>query len=259
MKLISAVPARISLLFMGFFLLGAASSAVAAQSGAVEAPIKVGWQDFKPMIYSEGGVTKGTYVTTRNELLAEAGLEYTDIFYPQISRLYHQLKIGKGVVDAWVSSVHPSLEALGVPVEPTTFAPIHMQLFGLAGNKPPSIEDLNEKVLVTVIGFKFSGLPERLGLEKPLMRIVKAATHKAAFQMLKARRAPYVLDYREPALHVARKLGIGDVSSTPIADYPIFFYVSRNHPLMEQLVARISAASKRILARREALKGTLEK
>ena len=134
-----------------------------------------------------------------------------------------------------------------------------MQLFGLAGNKPPSIEDLNEKVLVTVIGFKFSGLPERLGLEKPLMRIVKAATHKAAFQMLKARRAPYVLDYREPALHVARKLGIGDVFSTPIADYPIFFYVSRNHPLMEQLVARISAASKRILARREALKGTLEK
>ena len=104
MKLISAVPARISLLFMGFFLLGAASSAVAAQSGAVEAPIKVGWQDFKPMIYSEGGVTKGTYVTTRNELLAEAGLEYTDIFYPQISRLYHQLKTAR----AWLMHGFPA-------------------------------------------------------------------------------------------------------------------------------------------------------
>lgn len=253
MKGFRSIP-NIGALFLGVFCAFAALHPAASQDRA-ELSIIHGWQDLKPMVERKSDPTRRSYVRAQQELYKEAGLDYVDIYFPSHSRLHHQLKIGKGGVDAWISSIQPSLKVLGVPVQPTTFPPLQLQFFGLVSNKPPTVENLQEKILVTVMGFKFSGLLDRLKMEKPSMRIVKAATHTAAFHMLKSGRAPYVLDYRGPALHAAQEVGIGAVSSTHIAEYPLFVYISRNHANLDQLLARLTAASKRILARREALTG----
>lgn len=233
------------------FAATAATAAGRTARGHSDVPLRFGSQEFKPMIYVENGVVKGLQMELRNQLMAEADLPYTDRFYTQISRLYHEVELGKGNVDAWMAAELPSLVKLGIPVKPTIFLPIRLHIFGLGGTEPTVIETLEIKALITVIGYKFAGIPGRLKERLPAMRILAAPTHITAFRMLRAQRAPYVISYFTPADYVVKKLDMKNVTSTELSRHVVVLYVSRNNPDAEALVERLSKAAERILARRK--------
>ena len=241
----------IALLVTALVLMVSWKSQASSAPGPSDVPLRFGSNEFKPMIYKENGVVKGLQMVLRDQLMAEADMPYTDRFYTQISRLYHELALGKGSVDAWIAADIPSLAKLGIPVRPTIFLPIRLHIFGLGGTKPTPVETLEINALITVIGYKFAGIPGKLKQRLPKMRILTAPTHISAFKMLQARRAPYVIDYFTPAVYVVNKLHMENVTSTEISRHVVVLYVSRNNPDAEVLAARLSRAAERLIARRE--------
>ena len=215
-------------------------------------PIRFGAADFTPNVYREKGKLKGRAVERRRELMREAGLDHTEHFMPQ-SRLYHQIKRGKGNLDAWLSVDIESMNKLGIPVKPTVFEPLRLHIIGLK-NKPPKIQDLRVDTLIVMLGFKYAGLVDKLKEREPAMRVIAVPTHTGALRMLKAGRAPYFIDYLAPALHYAAKMGIAELNTTEIYTKPICLFISKDNAQAEELVERLNQASKRILARRAAAK-----
>lgn len=210
-------------------------------------PLRFGAADFTPLVYMEGGVLKGKIVEQRRELMREAGLESTEHFMP-LSRLYHEVKLGEGSIDVWLSIDIDSMNKLGIPVRPTIFEPIKLHIIGLK-SKPPSIEGLRVDALVTIIGYKYAGLVDKLKEREPRMRVIAVPDHTAALRMLKAGRAPYIIDYLSPSLHYAAKLGLVGLKTTILYDTPLYLFVSRNYPNPEALAEKLSHAAERIITR----------
>ena len=212
-------------------------------------PLRMGSQIFRPIMYLEYGEPKGIQIELQRELMEEAGLAFTQRYLP-ISRLYHELALGKGNVDAWISSQVPAAEELGFPVVPSIFIELDVSLFGLAGSDPPKVGSFREKRLITIIGFKFNGVIDQLKNRLPDLKILAAHGHSQAFKMLKAGRARYLIDYYLPGIDAAQSLGMRDVAHVTIYKQATSLYISRNVPDAAPLLERLGKASERILARR---------
>jgi len=216
-------------------------------------PLRIGALDLKPLMYLEGGVAKGSLMELQRELMEEAGLEYTQRFLP-LGRLYNELELDGGTIDAWITVRIATAAQLGFPVEPTLFLPLELSMFGLAGSDPPKLMEFGEKGLITVIGFRFNGVIDRLKQRLPNLKVMAAHGHLSAFRMLKAGRSRFLIDYHLAGMDAAQSLGIGDVVHTTIYKQPTFLYISRNVPDAAALLERLGKASERILARRAAEK-----
>ena len=232
-------------------LVAGASGAAWAVDEEIPQPLKVASFDFKPISYPEDGIAKGIHADMMRELMAEAGLTFTVTFTPP-GRIYNELTRSSGTVEVWRSARIEKAVELGLPVLPTIFLPLPLMLFGLAGNKPPKITELTAQPLISILGYSFGGEADRLQARVPGMQILYTNGHTAAFRMLKAGRAKYVLDYWHPGIVTAQEQGIGDVAYTEVFSFPTILWVSKKMPLAQQLIKRLSAASIRILERRRA-------
>ena len=219
-------------------------------NGLFPNPIRFGQQPYKPMSYMENGVSKGIHAEFRKDLMAEAGLAHTEHYMP-LSRLYHSLKKGQSGVHTWLTIEMPETYKLGYPVRPTIFFPVRLNLFALAGTRPPTFDEFAAERLITIIGFKYGGMLDRLKKRVPGLTVLQAHNHIAAFRMLKAKRAKYVLNYLLPGLDAAKDGKVGALAHTELMQQPTLMFVSKNVSNAQALVHRLSDASKRILARRE--------
>ena len=212
-------------------------------------PLKVVAFNFKPVTYLENGVAKGIHSEMLRELMAEAGLNFEVVFMPP-GRIYSELARSERRVDIWRSARFAKAVNHGLEVTPTIFLPLPLGLFGLAGNKPPKITALTAMPLITIMGYSLGGEADKLQKRVPGMTMLYANGHEAAFRMLKAGRARYVLDYWHPGMMTAKQLGIGNVAYTDVFSRPTVLWVARKHPEAGALVAKLGEASARILARR---------
>jgi len=240
---------RISLLafLAGWLMVGPNASSAFQGEELLPEPIRFGAADFTPRVYFEEGVLKGKIVERLRELMLEAGLKSSEHFMP-LSRLYYEVKLAEGGVDAWLSIDIPSMNKLGIPVKPTVFEPIRLHIIGLA-NKPPKIEDLRVSALITIAGYKYAGLVDALREHQPAMQVFAVPDHNAALRMLKAGRAPYIIDYLSPSRHYAAKMGLTELKTTALYDKPLYLFVSLNRSNAEAIVKRLGEAAGRITAR----------
>ena len=230
------------------FLCGILTVHVVASDLKAPAFMKIATLDFKPRSYFEDGKFKGYHLDLQSMLMKEAGIDYSLTIMPT-SRMYHELQAGRKTVDAWLSIEVDSVVAVGIPVKPSIFSPLRLEFFGKAGSIPPKITEFKDERLITIIGYKYDGVVDKLKRRLPGLRILEAPSHEVAFRMLKAGRANYVIDYRSPALAAVAELGIEEVSNTLIYRQMTLLFVSRNNPDAKQLVARLSAASKLLIDR----------
>jgi len=214
-------------------------------------PLRIGAAEFPPRAYFEDGQLVGSNVDIWRGLLKEAGLDWEARLLPP-SRLYHSLTLGKGSTDLWVSIEIESMLKLGVPVKPSLFSDANLLLYAQAGAERQNLATLRADALIVVIGYKYDGLLDAFKKRSPETRIIVAPNHKAAFSMLKAGRAAYVLDYKAPGTYFADQTGLIGLTHTAVYSRTVFFFISHNAPDKAELQKRLEAASKRILARRAA-------
>ena len=236
----------IIMVFCGVFI--AAGSPVALASDDKRAPIRIGAAEFRPQTYVENGKLIGSNVDIWRAMLLEAGLEWEDRVMPA-SRLYHSLTLGRGTIDGWLTVDIDVTRKLGTPVRPSLYPDSTLYLFARAGAEPQPLATLQADVLIVVIGYTYSGLLDQLKKRSPDTIVIVAPSHKVAFALLKAGRADYVLDYSAPGLYFVDQLGLEGVRHSEVNRQTVYFFVSHNVPDQAGIIARLSAASERILKR----------
>ncbi|MCW8915559.1 MAG: amino acid ABC transporter [Magnetovibrio sp.] len=105
--------------------------------------------------------------------------------------------------------------------------------------------DLNGKNVITIRGYSYAGW--RNYINEPSHNIVNnvAGDHMAAFSMLEAGRADYVLDYAGPAEEVlAAKSMEEDVTFDSVSQTDVFLVLNKKYPNAEQVMAKLETILK---------------
>lgn len=109
------------------------------------------------------------------------------------------------------------------------------------GDKPPvtSREDLVGKEIITLRGYSYGGLLKFIS--DPAHKIVnqEAGTHKAAFEMLKGKRADYLVDYASAAGDILAESPVSGIRSNPLSRLDIFLILSKHYPNAEKLMGKL--------------------
>ena len=255
----SCIAALQRLLLGAVLLLGLAAVSRAATAQGQPSPdaadpavIQFGYYNFPPRFYTENGNPAGTYADITRELFAEAGLTVNYSVMP-IGRLYNEIK-HTGRLQLWMAVLTKTFTDMGIPIRPNLYGSISLNLYGMPGNKPPAADQLGDRPLIAVVGFRYGGMLDRLQKAHPSLIILHANNHVSAFRMLKAGRAPYVLEYHGQMLNAVAGLNIGELEVTPVQSWEAFMMVSNDAPNASILVSKLESAAKRILARPTAKK-----
>jgi len=169
-------------------------------------------------------------------LMERVGLSWRAIPYPA-KRLFYNLQNGITNFSILVraSSLQDSCLFSREPLYTTS-----LSLYYLRGRqKITSKEGLVGKKIITIRGYSYADLLSFI--EHPTNRItnVVAGTHRAAFEMLKAGRADYVLDYASAASDILSKRADMDIETSPLRQLDIFLVLSKSYPNAQQLMKRL--------------------
>ncbi|MBL4790290.1 MAG: ABC transporter substrate-binding protein [Kordiimonadaceae bacterium] len=216
----------------------------------IREPVGIAYFKFPPRMSLEGGKPVGSWIDAAEKLMAEAELTYVFVQIP-IGRLYNNLQGKSSVIQVWIGGPQPAFLRLGVPIAPSIFGEIRMNLYGRQGLQPPDPKTLKNVSLITLTGYRYAGYLEQLKARNAGVKTISTTSHLSAFRMLKAGRAPYVLDYKAPAELAMAKLGISGALSSLVSAGPAGMLVSKQAEQKDLLLDRLQAASRRIVAREQ--------
>lgn len=184
-------------------------------------------------------------------LLDRAGVRWRAASYPA-ARLYRNLQDGTTNFAILVRS--PAVDACclvgRIPVFRTVLGVYYL------GEHPPvkRREDLAGRSVITVAGYNYAGLLAFVNDPANRIRNEAAPGHRAAFDLLAARRADYLLDYASAASDLLAAAPIDGLRMDPLERVEIFLVLSRSYPDAEAFLARLEAIV-RTLRIEEVLKG----
>lgn len=171
-------------------------------------------------------------------LFAKAGIPWHGKSYPA-SRMFEYLRNGTAQFSMLVNA--PTLREcclLGRQAMATAEIRVYRS------HDKPAIrakEDLAGKRIITIRGYSYGGL---LGFFNDAANAIDnevALKHDAAFAMLQAGRADYVVDYAGPAAEVLAAHPIRDLQSDFLSRQEVYLVLSRAYPDAEQVMARMEA------------------
>jgi ABC-type amino acid transport substrate-binding protein len=102
-------------------------------------------------------------------------------------------------------------------------------------------EDLAGKRVITIRGYSYAGLAAYLA--DPANHAVNevAATHEAAFAMLRNRRADYLVDYAGPAAEVLAATPPADIRADVLSRLDVHLVLARSVPDAPAMMSRLEA------------------
>ena len=232
------------------------SAALAEQK--ITEPVMVGYFNFPPRMFTKNGKPSGVTIALAEGILIEAGLRYQFVEIP-VGRIYGNLAASSTKLHAWIGVLTGQYVHEVLAVKPSVFLTSELMLFGLRGKPLPGFDALQNTVVITVTGYRYSGHLAKLQVTNRNITILSTPTHQAAFRMLLAGRGPYVLDYKNPAVAAARNLKLDDLTSKAIYTTRSYLLVSKRGPEPQVLHTLLEAASRRIVARSETKEDRLKR
>lgn len=209
-------------------------------------PVKMAYFDFPPYIYARNGKIAGSIASLAHEIMIEAGLEYEFISMP-VARIYKD--IGLGRVHFWIGTPGAA-ELVGTTLVGTSvIGTSRLNVYGLGGNVPPKFEHLRDTAVITLKGYAYGGRLEELAA-RPGIQILATHNHASAFLMLRAGRAPYLLDYHTPSEQTMLELGMSGIQETNVYERPNHLIVSKKSPHPELLLELLEAGVHQAYERR---------
>lgn len=223
-----------------FFIICFTGSALAMNHSGTDNAIEIeyGYPDQSIFVASvdDKGHPTSPMMRLVEVLMERANLSWRAIPYPA-KRLFYNLQNGKTNFSILVkaSSLQDSCLFSREPIYTTS-----LSLYYFGGKQPiTSKEDLVGKKIITIRGYSYAELLSFI--EDPGNRItnVVAGTHRAAFEMLKAGRADYLLDYTSAAGDILSKKTDLDIRFSPLRQLDIFLVLSKSHPNARQLMRKM--------------------
>lgn len=185
-------------------LLCLAQHASAAQTAAAEPPIRAGYIEFPPYSFTDANGQAAGDMVELVRLLAQRAGHRVEFLPTSNLRLFKALESGQFEVFATVVN-HPLVGQHALQSD-YRIARLKLNLYYLGTTAPQLPQALRNSRLLLLQGFIYPNSPLTPYIEDPAYKITKshAPTHIAAIQMLRLRRADYLLNYQTPmeqALH----------------------------------------------------------
>lgn len=200
--------------------------------------LKYGYPEQPPRAFTNSqGEPDGYYPRLLKILLGRADMQWQGASYPA-KRL--MINLDSGETNFSILVKNPVLEKCCLyGSKPVWFDELRAYY---VGNKPAlrKREDLVGKRIITLAGFAYGGLITFI--EDPANRIENnpAQSHQAAFEMLDAGRADYLLDYAEPAASEGlAKHPVANLRSEVLDTVHMYFVLSRSYPNARAVLDRL--------------------
>jgi len=213
-------------LFWILFAAALAGPSVAASE--TSRTLIVGYYDFPPAIYSDPqGQPQGPLVDLTRRVLARAGFKAQFRGLPS-ARLYAALQ--NGSVDLWPGAPgKPELRSDTLEGR-ETLAHISLNLYHRPDTPRPTMpSSLRKRGVIIIGGYNYWPQVNQMLHDPQLqIRLHRTATHTSALEMLKHRRADYLLDYQVPVSQALKRLGVEALPHVELHKVAIRFIVSRH-------------------------------
>ncbi|MEG3619539.1 amino acid ABC transporter [Magnetovibrio sp. PR-2] len=188
------------------------------------------------------GTLKNPLVKLADPLFEKAGIEWKPQAYPA-KRMFTRLREGQSKFSMLVNA--KKILAGCCLLSKNRVAVVEIRMYRRKG-APPVLtkDDLKGKNVITIRGYSYAGW--RNFINEPANNITNnvAGDHFAAFAMLAAERADYVLDYAGPAEEVLTKRPIDDVTFDSVSQTDVFLILHKDYPNAEQVMRKLEEISK---------------
>ncbi|MCW9036263.1 MAG: transporter substrate-binding domain-containing protein [Rhodospirillales bacterium] len=181
------------------------------------------------------GKLKNPLVKLAKPLFEKAGIPWHAQDYPA-KRMFENLRNNVSKFSMLVNAKKALNGCCLVSKEPVAVVEIRIYSRG----KSPVItkrEDLLDKDLITIRGYSYAGLKRYIVDNK--ISNNEAGSHHAAFAMLEAGRADYVLDYANPAEEVLQENPIKDIKFETMSQSKVYLILSKAYPDAENVMAKL--------------------
>ncbi len=201
----------------------------------------MGYVEFEPYYYTDSdGEVKGYLVNLGDRLAKHVGftLEYQS--YP-VKRLAKYVVSGE--VDIFFGMPTLTSFAEGALISSMEIDQIQLQAYTL--NPMPPIhkkEDLKGKRILILRGYSYGDWIHYIKNPENNIDFRIADTHTQALRMLVRRDIDYLLDYKLPITHAAKKLNLPDLHSNNIMTFGPRMMVSKKTKNAKEVMGKLEAA-----------------
>lgn len=188
------------------------------------------------------GNLKNPLVKLAAPLFEQAGIEWKPQAYPA-KRMFARLREGKSKFSMLVNAK----KALGgcCLLSKNRVAVVEIRIYRHADASPiTSKEDLKGKSVITIRGYSYAGWRDFINDPANAITNNVAGDHFAAFAMLAAGRADYVLDYAGPAEEVLTKTPIDDITFDSVSQTDVFLILHKSYPDAGNVMRKLEDISK---------------
>jgi polar amino acid transport system substrate-binding protein len=205
-------------------------------------PLAVGVLHLPPFYVLDAGETTvqgGIFVERLKMVLNRAKVDYEMSGFPP-KRLYSNF--AEGTVQILIGSAGNAVIEGKALVSPIPLGETLIELYSLlpASKIPASIAELEGKSVIVILGYSYAGILD--ALKGKNVEYLTAANHEAAFQMLGAGRAPYVLGYQgvgDPGIKAA---GLTKVSSKVMKTINNYFQIQKDTSDAKEIMDKCTKA-----------------
>ncbi|MBI1891242.1 MAG: transporter substrate-binding domain-containing protein [Burkholderiales bacterium] len=218
-------------------LLSISGPAPAAEKTA-SAEIVFGFPEFPPLSFANAqGEPDGYLVHLTSAMFERAGLRSRAMIFPA-PRLFENL--ATGAIDFSMVVHNPVLDDCCVFSKKAVVRD-ELRVYRKTDKPPVKNKDaLAGKHIIVIQGFSYAGLIKFINDKSNRITSEVAPSHGAAFAMLDAGRADYVVDYAGPAASGLAEHPIKNLQSEQIDYLDIYMVLSKRYPDAEQLLERLT-------------------
>ncbi len=188
--------------------------------------LTLGYIEFAPYTFTnDAGKPEGMLIDLAAKVFPEAGYEWDAVSYP-VRRLVEFLVSGD--LDIWMGLKTLPVFKGKTYIGNEIVASLVLNAY-TTGNNPPVIkkEDLSGKSVIILRGYSYGGWINYILDKKNNVSYIKANKHLSALKMLQAKRADYLLDYRDPIDRALKKFDLPELKHNQISSLPCYFIVSK--------------------------------
>jgi polar amino acid transport system substrate-binding protein len=209
------------------------------------ATLKVGYIEFPPVFSTTPeGKPEGILIDLAAKVIPEAGYDWNASSYP-VKRMSDY--VAKGKLDLWIGlKTIPDFEGTTYKGE-SELLKITLKAYRI--KDLPGItakDDLQYNSVIIIRGFSYGGWINFIMDPKNQVDYIETNDHKAAFRMLKAKRANYLLDYENPAKKALENFEIPGLKENTVSSFGAYFVVSKKTPDAENVLKNLEKAYKKL-------------
>ena len=196
-----------------------------------------------PPYYSidKDGRTSGTYVELISHVLQRGTIPYSFKGYPN-ARFYQYLQSGKFNLFFGSTKGNTEIEPYLIYSKKPLKDAIELRIYTRKGDsveKLTKVSELYGKRIITIHGFRYSGMLKQLETQDNQANIYTAKSHKAGLQMLKAGRADYLLDYKVTTEKHLKKMGPDNFDYEVALSIPVYIMIHKDYPNAAETLQKI--------------------